>query len=542
MNKKLSLVLVCMFAVVTLFSGCSLVTVNQGKYLNQVVASVGTVDITKEELITTYNNYYESLSSNYSQSEMVDYCLNLLIDRAILEQHAKTEYTLTQKEKNNALIQTYKFIEGQIAEIEGEVRAEWNIVSSSSTESSTTSTTYQEYEPKANFIDGQIVVVQDNEVDEVEHYGFEDKVAGFKTYWVQERVDVAEEAYKRYIKELRDYEKFKGVKTTTDNDVLLNEINRVFKLYEKDAFLNKVQTEYNKTLINSITTDMVMQEYQRLVNENKGRFDIANVGMDAYVSDMLSKADEVYYHPTNGEFFYVTHVLLKFSDAQNAELEAKKSLLEQKAITEKDFENFKQQLADEILVEVVDADGNPTGTKLTVTEAYNNISASVQAGSTLREKAINFNEYIYSYNLDPGIKNAEKDYVIGKKIEEDTESRSKMVESFTQASRDLYDQYLIDGVLGNISAPVLSDHGYHIIMLTGVANNMIVSTNSVEACEDLNNYYVNAHTTKTYFHKIFDSLVSDGKNYETYTNGILTNFKSENKITKFPSRYSDLKG
>ena len=62
-----------------------------------------------------------------------------------------------------------------------------------------------------------------------------------------------------------------------------------------------------------------------------------------------------------------------------------------------------------------------------------------------------------------------------------------------------------------------------------------------QSAANLNNYYVNAHTNETYFHKIFDSLVSDDKYYDTYVNGILTDYKSENQITKFVSRYSDLK-
>lgn len=542
MKNKLSLILVCMFMVVSLFSGCSLVTLNQGKYLSQVVATVGEVEITKEELITAYNNYYETLSNqSYTQNQIVDYCMDLLIDRAILEQYSKGKYSLTQTEKNTALVNTYEFIQSQLEELEGTVRAEWNISSSKPNDESTAVTTYSEYEPKANFVDGEIVVVDDSVTEETPHYGFADKVKGFKTYWSFERQDVADEAYSRYIKELREYEETKGINTENDDDVLLNEIDRVYKLYEKDAYLTKVQTEYNKSLIKSITTEMVRDEYFRLVEENKGKYDVVKVGMDKYVDDMLNNANDVYYHPVTGEFFCVTHVLLKFSDEQEAELKEWKSLLEQKAILQSDYDAKMKELADDIKVTVINEDGNETGDVLSVTEAYNNIKASVDAGSTLREKALNFNQYIYSYNLDPGIKNAEKDYVIGKKIEEDTETRSQMVESFTNASRDLYDAYLTDGQLGNISGLVLSENGYHIIMLTGVAENMVVSENAVEACEDLNNYYVNAHTTETYFHKIFDSLVSDNKNYESFTNGILIDFKNNNKIIKYTSRYSDLK-
>ena len=140
-----------------------------------------------------------------------------------------------------------------------------------------------------------------------------------------------------------------------------------------------------------------------------------------------------------------------------------------------------------------------------------------------------FNSYVYSYNMDTGNKNASQDYVIARAIKEESESRSKMVTTFTDASRTMYeiynwlqtgtalaphtvaniekhdedaidamndgeylgykksyDDYFDDltyagktyaeggniGAIGTMTGLVKSDYGYHIIMFSGITSDM----------------------------------------------------------------------
>lgn len=533
MKRKISMLVVFMFMVLTLFTGCSLFTLNQEKYLNEVVVSVGDIEITKQQLLNTYNSYAEELQNQgKTNDQIVNYCIDLLVDREILIAHAKDKFTLTQKEKNDALVATYDFLVEQLSEYEGEVRAEKNITSSTSTSTETESAVvYNPYSPIIKWEDGQIKAVKDNDANVSAHYGFSDYVAGFKTYWVPENEEVAEIAYSRYLRDLKSYEEYKKLSKDND-DVLRREIERVYDIQCNNAYLTRLQSEYEDLMVNQITPEDIYAEYNRLVNENKARYDIPELGMDAYVDDMLNKAEDVYYHAANKEFFYVTHVLLKFSDEQQAQIDEMKAILEDDGITQADFDVYLSNMASQIEVNGKSAE-----------DILFEITEAVNSEETIEGKAKAFNEFIYTYNSDPGIQNAVKDYVIGIEIEEEEESRSKMVESFTKESRQLaknYDKYVEgQGELDLLSGLVESDYGYHIILFTGYAENMEVSANVVEAMEDLNSYTVNAHTEETYLQHIYDSLYAALNTYETYQESILNSYKAEHQVKKYPSRYKE---
>lgn len=536
MKRKISILVVFMFMVLTLFTGCGLFTLNQEKYLNEVVASVGDIEITKQQLLSTYNSYAEQLKNQgiNDNAQIVDQCLDILIDREILIAHAKDKFTLTQKEKNDALVATYDFIVEQLAEYEGEVRSEKNITSSVSTETATDSkVVYNPYSPRITWEEGQIKAVKENAETVTAHYGFNNYVAGFKAYWVPENQEVADIAYTRYLKDLKSYEAYKNLSKEND-DVLRREIERVYDIQCNNAYLNKLQTEYEERMISQVTIEDIYAEYNRLVNENKARYNIPEKGMDIYVNDMLSNAQDVYYHPTNNEFFYVTHVLLKFNDEQQAQIDEMKEILEDDGITQADFDAYLSNMSEQIKVDGKSAE-----------EILLEIQEAVNSEVTIEGKAKVFNDFIYTYNSDPGIQNAEKDYVIGIEIEEDEETRSKMVESFTKASRQLaknYDNYVAGmGELDLLSGLVESEYGYHIILFTGYANNMEVSTNVQEAMDDLNSYTINAHTDETYLQKIFDTLFEALQSYDTYQESILNSYKAEHQVVKYPGRYSEFK-
>lgn len=534
MKRKISILVVFMFMVLTLFTGCGLFTLNQEKYLNEVVASVGDIEITKQQLLNTYNSYAEELQNQgyTDNNQIVDYCINLLIDREILIAHAKDKFTLTQKEKNDALVATYDFIVEQLAEYEGEVRAEKEITSSVSTNTETDSkVVYNPYSPRIKWEEGQIKSVKDDEAAVSAHYGFNNYVAGFKAYWVPENQEVADVAYSRYLKDLKSYEAYKNLSKEND-DVLRREIERVYDIQCNNAYLTRLQTEYEELMINQVSIEDIYTEYNRLVSENKARYDIPELGMKTYVNDMLNNAQDVYYHPTNNEFFYVTHVLLKFSDEQQAQIDEMKAVLEDDGITQADFDAYLANMSSQIEVDGKSAE-----------EILLEIQEAINSEVTIEGKAKAFNEFIYTYNSDPGIQNAEKDYVIGVAIDEEEESRSKMVESFTKASRQLaenYDKYVKgEGELDLLSGLVESEYGYHIILFTGYASNMEVSTNVAEAMEDLNSYTINAHTDETYLQKIYDSLYEALNTYETYQESILNSYKAEHQVVKYPGRYSE---
>lgn len=535
MKRKISLLIVFMFCVVTLFTGCNLFSINQGKYLNEVIVECGDIQITKLQLLNTYNNYSSQFQqNNFSSDQAVNYCINLLLNREIMLLEADSTVTLSQEEKNQALTDTYDFVIEQIGEYETEILKERGEEIPVTPEAETdTTVVYNPYQPTIEWIDNEIKKITDTSITVDAHYGYNNKVEGFYIYYVPENDELSELAVSRYIRDLKSYEEYKKLSKNND-EVLGREIDRILEIELDNAKLAKMQINYNDNIIASISADNVLAEYNRLVNENKSRYDVEDIGMDAYVSDMLGDASSVYYHPVEKEFFYVTHVLLQYNDEQQAQIAEKKAILEDKGMTQESFDAFCQQVAVQITI-----DGK------VASEILSEIQSAVSEGASLEEKARIFNQFIYTHNSDPGIQNATKDYVIGRAVDEDKESRSKMVVPFTEASRQLctnYDNYLLgDGTMDVLSGLVSTEYGYHIILFTGYADNMDISTNVIEGSDNLNSYNVNAHTNETYLQHIFDQLFTRNSSYTTYQQGIISAYTNANKVVKYPSKYKEFK-
>ena len=129
--------------------------------------------------------------------------------------------------------------------------------------------------------------------------------------------------------------------------------------------------------------------------------------------------------------------------------------------------------------------------------------------------------------------NAEYAYVIG------TEE-SRMVESFTNTSRDLHEK----GVYGEISGLVVSEYGVHIIFYMGGINNQFEIDNAAEFkleesdIEKLVSKKLNEFNNKTLFDKVFEQLSAD--NYSIFENMNLNVIKKDIKITEYPDVYKNL--
>ena len=555
MKKRIAVILMCLISLSCLLTGCQLVTIDEEKYLNQTVAKIGNeIEITLEDLYITYQNYASTLTSEsygLSNQEALEYSLNYLIQRRILLLKAESCVTLTQTDKNEVLNATYDFVISEIEKYEDEVRLErgelspeeFEAESEEGKETTSTEVSYVEskYIPKADLVDN-VIVRHDEPIapDEEPAYGYtEGYVKGFKAYWNKSDDEVSTIAYRRFIKALKNYETNKNL-SKLDDDVLLRELERVYEIQLEDKYLAKFEEDYEKA--NLATAEDVYAKYIELLEENKGRYDLDEVGVDAYVKDILENASSVYYHPVENQFFYVSHILMQFDEDQTKLLDAKKVLLEQGAITQADFDAYKGELAKQISVKRRDVNGNEVGGKILASEVYEEL-ADALAGKTFEEKAKIFNSYLYQFNSDPGILNAEFDYVIGvedkenPKDENGADTRSKMVEEFTKDSRALFNAYLETGKLGQLSAElVLTDYGYHIIFLSGVCQNMIVSTNVNEAMNDLNNYKVSAHSEQTYFNNIYDKTIAS--KFDAYTMGLIENYKVGKECVTYTKVYN----
>lgn len=125
MKKILTaLALILLLGVNCLFSACSLVTINNDKYLAQVVAKTDGVQITMKDLIQGYNGFgYDYVqSNNMTTEEAVKRTMEDLIDRELLVIKAKEEFgELSIAQKNEVYTETFKAINSNIKEFADEI-------------------------------------------------------------------------------------------------------------------------------------------------------------------------------------------------------------------------------------------------------------------------------------------------------------------------------------------------------------------------------------------------------------------------------------
>ena len=142
MKKRLPLLLVAVFALSVVLSGCNLFTMDKNAYYNQVVASVTipeedgkstTLTINKEELMQAHNRYYQTLSQNgYSGQALIDYLVDLLIDQKIVINEVTkliedNKITITNNDKNEIWTSTYENMEGLLKDYETGVLEDWDL-------------------------------------------------------------------------------------------------------------------------------------------------------------------------------------------------------------------------------------------------------------------------------------------------------------------------------------------------------------------------------------------------------------------------------
>jgi hypothetical protein len=272
---------------------------------------------------------------------------------------------------------------------------------------------------------------------------------------------------------------------------------------------------------------------------------------------VLDDFANLYYMPADmiDDYFNVSHVLIEFSDAQSAEITKLQSDLKSKAITPAYYDKEIKRIRNQVKTNVrnletgeheTDANGKPI--EMSVQQVYDDMIARVsptryntntdandtpvwKQPTTAAGKAINtpldtqrtaFRDCIYMYNADPGMVNATAEYVIGMK-------ESRMVESFTKASRDLYfdaTKNMPTNVRGSMSNIVWSEHGAHIIMYTKNLSEYVYSGTASDINKNANEF-LNQNTVSYHNKTLFDTILAEITlgDYSDYERGIVTKFK-----------------
>ena len=586
--KKIGKLLICiMLACSFAFTGCSLVQRNTERYLNRTVAEVGELKITKQELITAYNNYgYQYVQSfGYTAEKALNITLDGLINRKIVLEKAKEAITENENAEmvydgkvvynknvwqNAVWTSTFEAINSQVANYVEEINKEQNIETPTSSEEEEKTPEYKpydEYEKKVVYEDGNWSVKSTLEPAEENALS----IASFELT-VDGSAEITQQAFKRYVKSLALNYKSKNLKaddlklvsaeqldglyaefnlSPSDKIAFLYEVERLHNSYDESKYLTEYQNIYERCVqvIDNSFNKKVVDYYKNLVEASYEKYEEESLedSYSAYVSAMQEDNSKVYYHKDYGTnekgekraFVAVSHVLIKLSDEQIAEIDVLKTNLSTGVISQKEYDDEYQKVLNRTVVHARDEDGFETEETKTVAEVMAEIKNDLAQYSTTEEKAIAFNKYIYKYGQDTGIINAEKYYVVNL----DTTVEDKMTKNFANASRQLASE-MENG--GNLSEPVFVSQdnysGYHIIFNAGIVKNDL----SIEQVRNMD--YTDADylygkklmlgTNKTMYDFIYDKVYSS--NYSAHENSLTETAKNNLVVVYYKSAYEDL--
>jgi hypothetical protein len=334
--------------------------------------------------------------------------------------------------------------------------------------------------------------------------------------------------------------------------------------------------------------DDAREYYNEQVRMQYDRY-IKGLSTDASIaSRLLENLDGLYFVPRTvaDRFFTVSHILIGFSDDEQEILNQLKADLQAGRIDETAFNIELTNLQEGLRIQERDKDGNEIGL-INARDVYNEVLKHVRPIGSPTGTAINqssyqadnrhnntaelqgiisrFHECIYRFNSDPGMRNAEFEYIVGL-------DQSRMVTPFTEDSRRLFGyntvietgpdgrpvkvlgdrgSFAMGGKKGSMSTGLVwTDFGAHIIMYTRNIRDFIVTRDVNEFLPNPSvlieehlfstlNSYGNTLTPKTHFDKIVTDQLSR-PNYATFERSLLAREKSDMKIRINKAQFKDL--
>ncbi len=385
--KKFSAIILCFLFLITCgFAGCAGFSVNRVKYYNEVIATVGTTNITRYDLLTAYNSYgnsYYVSQLGKSEEEAFAETLDVLMDRESLYQyaHGKTEYKPTAYQVNTAIEELFSSMDSSMETYVKQAKRVLNIKITDSTDDSDKETAYKYADYDTRLVgkraelrtktvyyttaEKTIISATPTEYSELVDYiayvekdepsfacvlgsEHEDALTNFeaeetleliidsylaKFYKSLEEEKSQDAIYNKAIsllaqdlisseKYLRD-SKGKAYNTVT-KDLLTRYFRKMYNDKIKTLYLTNVRTNYLKNATDELSINALLDKYVSLVETSYNKY--ANFA-SSYKNDMKNastNADDILYHPVldDAKFGYFVHCLIKFDDNQTANIKS----------------------------------------------------------------------------------------------------------------------------------------------------------------------------------------------------------------------------
>ena len=548
----------------SVLAGCSLVTKDESQKNNEVVMTVGSTQITREELVEQYYNFYNQYNQYfvyYGEDTMMDWFYNSVVSRALVLEKANAALEdetikFVDDEYEEIWYDVFDYINAQIDTREKAILIQSGIQEDNLPErlkSDDTKETAYKYEP---YEFEEVEVVDYSIKASAVKPEFEDKLnelltTAIYTYNAEKdedapRIDtnIPEEekavrtlAFNRYVESLVLAAKA-DKKDSSTNNVIGREVERLYKLYYESALQEKYQEYIESTIVdtldehkNLLSDEVIAKKYIELSNKDNQ----TNSTKENYVDVITSSSTEslILYH-YNGEntYFTVQHILVKFDDATVETLKMHEGYTDTvDSLYREEYKQVRAQLAgtlgdmttayrnDDGYYEketiIVGGEEKEVNKTITVDEILANYDADLPGGATLRDKTLLFNRYAWKYSADTGSLNTKFSTKLGMTISSEVDNHGNFVVDFANGGRELYENYVSHTYdIGEEISFVLSDYGLHLMMLTGVytPGKVVETTNAgdyrdyADIVDDLKNNYVSNITEQSLYQYFYDMV------------------------------------
>ncbi len=309
MKKKLISIMLTFTMIITsafIFSGCGILQNNNKRYYADAVAKVGDEVVTRNEVLTMFNYYYYSYGYyqyGYSEEQVYTMVLESLIKNKIIVQEARKLEECKLNDDDRAYIweQVFENISSQIDSHEAEIKKIYGIEEDSEENNNSTETKFTEYER----------ATAESELAKAE-------VVKTKEEWLKSIQSEADEktnkyrylAYRKFVNELVKSAKMYDKNVGSEEEILEQEIDRLFKYYEESRLVAKYTALKTATL--SVTDAEINDYYNELKRKQSQSFQASGAYESAITS--TSSTELVVKRSASTKYFTVQHILLKFAD------------------------------------------------------------------------------------------------------------------------------------------------------------------------------------------------------------------------------------
>ena len=574
MKRKFAILLVFCFSVLSILTGCNLFDTNNYAALSSTVATNGDVTITREQLINAYNagGYYYASIYGLSQEDAFKRIINELVDDAYytleVEDAVSTvdNYKLTSQDYSDVVRSVWDYVNQGMSTYLTETKKVFDIEDVTIEGEEETDPEFKpqaQYESKFELLeDGRIAYIEPQDTNEHRLIADIDSDEAALEY-AQTRYNYSREihggnqdlkniVWKKYMAALKSGQSNYNYEDMSDTAVFGREVKRLFDAVLKSTKQTKYQNEtvlsanftYDATIdryiLNDTTLGKMVDYYKETYESNYNFHAQAQTQFYKDVTNTSNRGNYVYFGNKSEETLITcSHILIKLSETQTTDMSSIESnKMYQGSAKESAIYNIRKPENTYAQERSLTTGQNIEGSTISVADLYSQVLSAVENQSTIEKKVEVFNSYLYKYNVDPGIINAQFDYVVG------TET-SAMVESFTDAVRGLYDNG--NGEVGSVTM-VYEDNssykGYHIIIYTGTLDNAygslpeLNSLTSDNIYDTLSGIKTSLSYGETMFEFVYDKVVKDS--FSTYKSNLIKSRINGTETVYVVSNYSDL--